>query len=417
MTKWMRLLALVAVLVARRRRMRRRRRGDGGTGGDGGALRRRTIPTTPTITEVGEGEGEVNIIAWAGYIEDGSTDENYDWVTSFEEETGCEVNVTTAGTSDEMVALMQEGGGQYDLVTASGDASLRLIAGGTVQPVNLDLIESYSDGRRATCRTRPWLTVDTDGDGTTEHYGAPYRVGVQRADVLDRRVQGQGARQLVGRVRGADPARRRVERRDGSRPTTARSTSPTRRCTCGRPSPTSASRTRTRSPQEQFDAALDLLRQQRELINRYWHDAFVQMDDFVERRGRRELVVAVPGELHRGRRQGLLVGGPEGGRHRLGRHDDDAHRGAAPQLRLPVDGALARPEGAGRPRLVVRVGAVGAGRLRGQRAARSRRVRRRTASRTSTRSSSGRPRSPTASRRTRAPSACRTSSGSRTTSR
>ena len=36
--------------------------------------------------------------------------------------------------------------------------------------------------------------------------------------------------------------------------------------------------------QEQFDAALDLLRQQRELVNRYWHDAFVQMDDFTNAR-------------------------------------------------------------------------------------------------------------------------------------
>ena len=82
----------------------------GGGGGDGGTATSGD-PDEPTITEVGEGEGQVDIIAWAGYIEDGSTDENYDWVTSFEEETGCEVNVTTAGTSDEMVALMQEGGG------------------------------------------------------------------------------------------------------------------------------------------------------------------------------------------------------------------------------------------------------------------------------------------------------------------
>lgn len=92
--------------------------------------------------EVGESEGEVNIIAWAGYIERGDTDPKYDWVTEFEEESGCDVKVKTAGTSDEMASLMQEGSG-YDLVTASGDASLRLIASGAVQPINLDLIESY----------------------------------------------------------------------------------------------------------------------------------------------------------------------------------------------------------------------------------------------------------------------------------
>ena len=95
MTKWMRLLALIAVLSLVAAACGddggggRRRRGDAGTTTSGD-------PDEPTITSVGEGEGEVNIIAWAGYIEDGSTDPAYDWVTSFEEETGCQVNVTTA---------------------------------------------------------------------------------------------------------------------------------------------------------------------------------------------------------------------------------------------------------------------------------------------------------------------------------
>ena len=63
--------------------------------------------------------------------------EAFDWVTGYENNTGCKVNIKTAGTSDEMVALMNEGG--FDIVTASGDASLRLIAGGTVQEINTDL--------------------------------------------------------------------------------------------------------------------------------------------------------------------------------------------------------------------------------------------------------------------------------------
>jgi putative spermidine/putrescine transport system substrate-binding protein len=75
------------------------------------------------MTEVGPGEGQLDIVAWPGYIERGETDPAFDWVTKFEEATGCKVNVKTANTSDEMVALMNEGG--FDLVTASGDASLR----------------------------------------------------------------------------------------------------------------------------------------------------------------------------------------------------------------------------------------------------------------------------------------------------
>ena len=95
------------------------------------------------LTELGEGEGEVNLIAWAGYVEDGSTDPAVDWVTGFEQDTGCQVNVTLGNTSDEMVSLMQTG--EYDGVSASGDATLRLIAGGEVAPVNVDLIPNYAD--------------------------------------------------------------------------------------------------------------------------------------------------------------------------------------------------------------------------------------------------------------------------------
>ena len=93
--------------------------------------------------ELGEDEGSLNVLAWPGYAEDGSTDKSVDWVTPFEEETGCQVNVKYFGTSDEAVTLMKSG--EYDVVSASGDASLRLIAGGDVEPVNTDLIPNYAD--------------------------------------------------------------------------------------------------------------------------------------------------------------------------------------------------------------------------------------------------------------------------------
>ena len=120
------------------------------------------------LQKVGKGEGKVNIVAWPGYIERGETDKAYDWVTKFEAKTGCKVQVKTANTSDEMVALMNEGG--FDLVTASGDASLRLIAGKRVQPVNVKLIPSWSkiDDR---LKEAPWHTVNCT------HYGVPYMWG------------------------------------------------------------------------------------------------------------------------------------------------------------------------------------------------------------------------------------------------
>ncbi len=101
------------------------------------------LPGGPMMQTLGEGEGEVNLIAWAGYVEDGTTDPKVDWVSDFEAETGCNVNVKIGNTSDEMVTLMQTG--EYDGVSASGDATLRLIRSGDVSPVNTDLIPNYAD--------------------------------------------------------------------------------------------------------------------------------------------------------------------------------------------------------------------------------------------------------------------------------
>ncbi|MFJ4844981.1 MULTISPECIES: ABC transporter substrate-binding protein [unclassified Streptomyces] len=102
-----------------------------------------TPPKLSAQKTLGKTEGAVNLIAWAGYAEDGSNDKSVDWVTPFEKETGCQVNTKVAGTSDEMVSLMKTG--QYDAVSASGDASLRLIASGDAAPVNTALVPNYKD--------------------------------------------------------------------------------------------------------------------------------------------------------------------------------------------------------------------------------------------------------------------------------
>ena len=222
------------------------------------------------LQSLGAGEGEVSIVAWAGYIERGETDKNYDWVTKFEADTGCKVSVKTAATSDEMVALMNEGG--FDLVTASGDASLRLIAGKRVQPINTALIPSWStlDPR---IESAAWHTVDG------VHYGTPYVWG---ANVLMYNTDVFGAtpptswnvvfeemnlpdgKSNKGRVQAydgpiyvADAALYLMEHKPE----------------LGITDPYALN-------EDQYKAALDLLRVQRTLVGRYWHDAFIQMDDF-----------------------------------------------------------------------------------------------------------------------------------------
>src|SRR6478735_2600523 len=102
-----------------------------------------TPPDVPMAESIGDMEGQVNILAWPGYAEDGTNDPSVDWVTPFEEQTGCQANVKSFGTSDEAVQLMKTG--EYDVVSASGDATLRMIAAGDVAPVNTDLVKNYAD--------------------------------------------------------------------------------------------------------------------------------------------------------------------------------------------------------------------------------------------------------------------------------
>ena len=234
------------------------------------ALANFSMAQQKAMQKIGKGEGQVDIVAWAGYIERGTTDKNFDWVTDFEKKTGCKVNVKTAGTSDEMVALMNEGG--FDLVTASGDASMRLISGKRVQPINVSLIPSYKtvDAR---LQKAPWHYVNG------QHYGVPYQWGwnvlmyntkvfgdkkpTSWATVFEEQTYPDG-KSNKGRIQAfdgpiyiADAALYLMKKNPA----------------LGIKDPYELNET-------QYKAALDLLRQQRKLVGKYWHDAFVQIDDF-----------------------------------------------------------------------------------------------------------------------------------------
>src|SRR5260221_7459099 len=227
-------------------------------------------PTPVVQQSIGAGEGQVDIVAWAGYVERGDNDKNYDWVTSFEKDTGCKVNVKVASTSDEMVALMNQGG--YDLVTASGDASLRLVYGGTVQAINVSLIKDWGrvDPR---LQNVPWHTVNG------VQYGVPYQWGSNvlmynkaafghtpptRWNVIFQEMNLPDCQSNKGRVQAysgpiyiADAA------------LYLKSHNPA----LGITDPYELT-------QAQFDAAVALLTTQRQLVQRYWPDATSQIDDF-----------------------------------------------------------------------------------------------------------------------------------------
>ncbi|HTT08417.1 MAG TPA: ABC transporter substrate-binding protein [Gammaproteobacteria bacterium] len=217
----------------------------------------------------GKGEGFVDIVAWPGYVERGESDKNYDWVTGFEKETGCKVRVKTANTSDEMVALMNEGG--FDLVTASGDASLRLVAGGRVQPVDVSKIPSWKtvDPR---LQNAPWHTVEG------KHYGVPYQWGpnVLMYNTKAFKDAPTSWKPVFEEMQLADGKsnKGRVQAYDGpiyiaDAALYLMHTKPN----LGIKDPYELN-------EDQYKAALDLLRGQRKLVSRYWHDATIQTDDF-----------------------------------------------------------------------------------------------------------------------------------------
>ncbi|MDI9409079.1 MAG: ABC transporter substrate-binding protein [Candidatus Pacebacteria bacterium] len=224
------------------------------------------------MKQVGKGEGELNIVAWAGYIERGANDKAYDWVTGFEKETGCMVKEKSAGTSDEMVALMKEGG--YDLVTASGDSSMRLISGGLVQPINLDLIPAYKTVDKR-LQNAPWHTVDG------VHYGVPYQWGwnvlMYNSKVFGNKAPNSWSVVFEEQTLPDGKSNKgRVQAYDGpiyiaDAALYLKSKNPA----LGIKDPYSLNET-------QYQAAIALLKEQRKLVGRYWHDATVQVDDFTK---------------------------------------------------------------------------------------------------------------------------------------
>ena len=214
-------------------------------------------------------EGELSIIAWPGYIERGETDKNYDWVSSFEKDTGCKVNVKTAGNSDEMVALMNQGG--YDLVTASGDASLRLIAGGKVQAIDITRIPSYGSVD-ARLQDAAWHSVDG------KHYGVPYQWGpnvlMYNTNAFKTAPTSWSVVFEEQKLSDGKSNKGRVQAFDGPiYIADAALYLKTKQPELGITDPYSLN-------EKQYAAAIGLLKAQKAKVHRYWHDATVQMSDF-----------------------------------------------------------------------------------------------------------------------------------------
>ena len=217
----------------------------------------------------GPGEGSLNIIIWAGYAEDGSNVKQYDWVHPFEQETGCTVQTKVGNTSDEMVTLLRQGGGTvYDGVSASGDATNRLIANGDVAAIDPTQIPGFGD-------IAPFLQNAPHYVVNGIHYGTPHGWGgnslMYRTDAVkpaptswDVVFDPTKSAQYAGKITAYDSP---IYIADAALYLKAHNPS------LGITDPYELT-------QDQLNAAVDLLKQQRQNIGKYWSLFSDEIDNF-----------------------------------------------------------------------------------------------------------------------------------------
>jgi putative spermidine/putrescine transport system substrate-binding protein len=234
--------------------------GDDDDGGDGAS-----DTTAPSVQEsIGEGEGALSVLAWPYYAEDGTQDPNFDWVTAFEEDTGCDTSVKYFGTGDEAYTLF--GTGDYDVVSPSGDQSMRMVAAGYAAPINTELLENYAD-IAPFLKEQAWNSLD----GVV--YGAPHGWGANvlqyNTEVVDPAPTSWGAvfdpdSPYAGKIAAYDSP---IYIADAA--LYLMSTQPD----LGIENPYALD-------QEQFDAAIALLQEQNSLLSEYWSDYVAYEDNF-----------------------------------------------------------------------------------------------------------------------------------------
>jgi putative spermidine/putrescine transport system substrate-binding protein len=218
-----------------------------------------TVPDVPMKAELGAFEGELNIVNWAGFVDP-------KWVDPFTAETGCVVNNRDAGTSDEMVTLMRTG--EYDIVSASGDAALRLIVGGDVAPLNMELIPNFSDEIAEGMKGQIYDVVNGKPYGVPIGRGAnllQYNEDVTGGEPESWDIVWEADSPYAGKITAYDAP---IYIADAA--VYLMSTKPE----LGITNPYALDET-------QLAAAVELLQQQNGIIGEYWSDAVAQITSFV----------------------------------------------------------------------------------------------------------------------------------------
>jgi len=119
--------------------------------------------------------GEVNLLTWEGYADESV-------VKPFEEATGCKVSATYVGSNDDFAPKLAAGGGVYDLVSPSIDATKVLIEAGFIDPLDLSKLPRYGE-------TYEKFRISEGINHNGKIYGIPYAWGsipfMYRVDKFD----------------------------------------------------------------------------------------------------------------------------------------------------------------------------------------------------------------------------------------
>jgi putative spermidine/putrescine transport system substrate-binding protein len=214
---------------------------------------------------LGAGEGSVSILAWPGYAENGTTSKS-DWVTPFEKKTGCKASVKYFGTSDEAFNLFKTG--QYDVVSASGDATLRIIVDGDAAVINPKLLTNWND-LDPLLKVKPWNSLDGVPYGVPHGWGA--NLLMTNTNVVKPAPDSWGAvfdenSPYKGKITAYDSP---IYIADGA-------------LYLMKTQPDLGIKNPYALDDKQFNAVVDLMKKQRKVVGEYWSDYLKEQDAFTK---------------------------------------------------------------------------------------------------------------------------------------
>jgi putative spermidine/putrescine transport system substrate-binding protein len=113
--------------------------------------------------------GVVRLVVPAGPVQNGSVDPEANWVTAFEHQTACRIELKTVSTDAQALADITRGVGQsyYDGILASPEVAGQLIGAGAVRPLDVQRITGYR-------QLSPTLRNAPSEVSGSRVYGMPY---------------------------------------------------------------------------------------------------------------------------------------------------------------------------------------------------------------------------------------------------